>query len=164
MKKAESVSDGLKLGMRQFASGVCVINTTAPDGQRAAMTASSVTSVSNDPPSLLVCVNTAARLDTLLKQSDYFCVNVLSEEQQVASEVCANPEKSDQRFDLAEWQPIAESGLDYLSNSLSVFVCRKQQIIPYGTHSIVLADIEQVMVSETQKSALVYINGGYHKL
>lgn len=162
MNVVEDLAQGFRQGMRCLASGVCIVSGVSKQGERSAMTASSVTSVSSEPPSLLVCVNQSARMDFVLSDSESFAINVLSSEQQVISELCATPDKAEERFDQGAWLKDEETGLYYLDDSPAVFICQKQQVIEHGTHSIFIGDISKVLVSESETKALVYSAGAYH--
>ena len=164
MKQVENLSNGLRQGMRSLASGVCIVSGLNADGERAAMTASSVTSVSDEPPSLLVCVNKTARMDHILQNSDYFCVNILSSSHQDVSEVCATPDAGEGRFDVGSWSQHEGTGLHYIDNAPAVFICHKQRLVPHGTHSIYIANVDEVLVSDKKHQHLVYANGRYHYL
>ena len=68
----------MKMGMRRLASGVSVLSTRSDDGERHAMTVSSVTSVSDNPASLLVCVNKQVALEGHLSTPGTpFAINIL---------------------------------------------------------------------------------------
>ncbi len=164
MERVTDLEQGLRQGMRSLASGVCVISGLSEEGERCAMTASSVTSVSNEPPSLLVCVNKSARMDYVLANSSKFCVNVLSAAQQKISEVCATPETGEERFDVGSWSTHEGTGLYYVDHSPAVFVCDKQRAVEYGTHTIYIANIDEVLLGQAGQKALIYAQGGYHYL
>ncbi len=164
MNRVEDLTEGLRQGMRSLASGVCVVSGLKDDGERAAMTASSVTSVSDDPPSLLVCVNKAARMDDVLFHSEYFCVNILSSDHQDVSEICATPETGEERFSVGSWSRHEKNGLHYINNAPAVFICHKQRVVDHGTHSIYIANVDEVLVSDKKHQHLVYADGRYHYL
>lgn len=154
----------LKLGMRKLASGVCVITTLSAEKARVAMTATSVTSVSDNPPSLLVCVNREARLDPVLSESGVFAVNVLSNAHQAISDNCAKPSEGESRFGMGAWDRDGRSGLSYLSDALTVFFCETQHVVPYGTHNIYIGNISHMRLSDTPAGLLIYADGAYHTL
>lgn len=156
------LQQGLRQGMRCLASGVCIVTGLGSEGERCAMTASSVTSVSGEPPSLLVCINKSATMDAILESSEHLCVNVLAAAQQDVSEVCATADLGDERFSVGEWEVDQTSGLSYLLNTPAVFLCKKQKVVSYGTHSIYIADICEVLLANEKQKALVYADGGYH--
>ncbi len=160
----QNLGDALKQGMRNFASGVCVITARSESGERVAMTASSVTSVSAEPPSLLVCVNKSASADAVLATTTGFTVNVLSAGQQDVSNTCASPAEGDSRFDVGNWVIDEATGLSYLSDALTTFFCTKTQSVPYGTHNIYIGEITKVALGESDEGILIYAKGAYHSI
>lgn len=164
MKQVDDIQQGLRQGMRSLASGVCVVSGLSDEGERCVMTASSITSVSNQPPSLLVCINKSARMDAILKSSKYFCINILSADQQKVSEICATPDIGDERFSVGDWEVHEKTGLHYVHNAPAVFVCEKQNLVEHGTHSIYIGNVCDVLVSSAKQKALVYADGRYHYL
>lgn len=164
MNQIVSLADGLRQGMRALASGVCVISGRSSSGERGAMTASSVTSISDSPPSLLVCINKTAAMDAIMRDSERFCVNVLGANNQDVSEICATPDTGEQRFEVGSWNKHEATSIDYIDTAPAVFVCSKQQVVDHGTHSIFIANIEEVLISKEKKPALVYADGQYHYL
>lgn len=151
-------------GMRRLVSGVCVVTAVDEQGERYAMTATSVTSVSGEPPSLLVCVNQQARLHAAVSHTDFFCINVLAPQHEQVSINCASPEMASSRFTEGAWMNHSDSGVPYLSDAQSVFFCRKSQSMVYGTHTIFVGEVEQTLVAPGEPRALAYINGAYRHL
>lgn len=152
----------MKEGMRRLASGVSVISCENDVGQKFAMTASSVTSLSDSPPSLLVCVNKSARICAELTVGTQFAVNVLGQAHQDVSVQCSSIKKADQRFNVGNWQ--TDAGTPILADAESNFVCVVDGLMAYGSHHVVVGKILQVSVAETPVDPLVYLNGGYRKL
>lgn len=156
------LKDSLRMGMRRLAAGVCVISTDV-GGQRYAMTASSVTSLSDDPASLLVCVNQQASIHSVLKHGQPFVVNLLSSKQEDVSNLCAGAE-GDTRFSLGDWQ-LSDHGMPFLQDAQASFFCRvDNESYCYGTHQIVIGRLEGVHISEGEVDPLVYLDGGYRQL
>ncbi|WP_370978489.1 flavin reductase family protein [Agaribacterium sp. ZY112] len=164
MKKIDDLAEGLRQGMRHLASGVCIVSAGNNESERAAMTASSLTSVSDDPASLLVCINKSAQIENVLAESAYFSVNILSSEQQTLSDLCATPGLNEERFEQGNWQQHESSGLYILPESPAVFICSVQVSIEHGTHNIYVANVEAAYVSDKKHQALVYADGKYHYL
>ncbi|WP_086934285.1 flavin reductase family protein [Agarilytica rhodophyticola] len=164
MSNEQELSVALKQGMRNLASGVCVISALTEDGERVAMTASSVTSVSDAPPSLLVCVNKAAKMDSALAKTSDFTVNILSKDQQEVSNTCAKPAEGESRFNVGNWSVDKTTGLSYLEDALSVFICEKSQVVPYGTHNIYIGNIRKVHFGSGEPDILVYAKGAYYNI
>src|SRR5690349_9833357 len=86
---------GLKQGMRRLAASVCVLSLKDQRGVPHAMIATAVTSLSDNPPALLVCVNKNAAACQALKDQQSFCINVLNEAQTELSAHCASKTEAD---------------------------------------------------------------------
>ena len=153
------VSEAMKLGMRRLASGVCVIAARIGD-EKFAMTASSVTSVSDKPASLLVCINKlVSQQEYFSTQGSKFSVNVLGAEHEAISNLCAGREPGSDRFGLGNWHH--EKVSPYLADAQAVFFCETDMFISYGTHQIVIAHIQQVYTGDVDFAPLLYADGGY---
>jgi flavin reductase (DIM6/NTAB) family NADH-FMN oxidoreductase RutF len=154
-----SVSDAMRLGMRRLASGVCVISARI-DGENFGMTASSVTSVSDNPPSLLVCINKmVSQQEYFSKRGSIFSVNILGAGHEAISNLCAGREPGRDRFSIGDWQQDKSS--PYLKDAQAVFFCETDMLISYGTHQIVIAHIKNVTVGGVAFAPLVYADGEY---
>jgi flavin reductase len=158
------LAQALRSGMRRLASGVSILAVNDPSLGRLAMTASSVTSVSDNPPSLLVCVNTANTMATAMQRTTHFSVNILSATQDAISTLCASGEQGEARFGEGVWHADSETGLPYLDSAEAVFICCKEQVIRHGTHDIFIGNITRVLVNDEPVNPLIYLNGGYHRL
>ena len=122
------------------------------------MTATAVSSVSMEPPSLLVCVNRGGRLFELLESCERFCVNVLHSEQVSVSRIFAEPHNAD-RFAHGDWQTSAR-GIPYLANAQVSIFCAKSLAVPYGSHSVFFGNVEDIRLRE-DVAPLLYQNGAY---
>lgn len=151
----------MKLGMRRLASGVSVLSTRLDDGQRFAMTVSSVTSVSDSPASLLVCINQQVSQQAhLTTKGSQFAINVLAQGHQDVSNICAGRDPLKDRFTLGAWQE-DETGLPVLGDALAVFICQTDQVMTYGTHKIVVGAIHKVILNGAEVDPLLYADGSY---
>ena len=151
----------MKLGMRRLASGVCVLSTRLPGDKRFAMTVSSVTSVSDSPASLLVCINqSVSQQGYLATQGSQFAVNVLSVAHQDVSNLCAGREPNRDRFEVGNWEA-DDSGMPVLSDAQAVFVCQTDQVTTYGTHKIIVGAIHKVILNSAEVDPLLYADGSY---
>lgn len=154
----------MKSGMRRLASGVCVLSTRTDENEPFAMTVSSVTSVSDNPASLLVCINKqVSQQGHLSTLGNTFAINILSQEQQDVSNRCAGRHDEKDRFKVGRWA-YTESGIPYLEDALAVFFCRVDLASAYGTHHIVVGLIHDVKVGEGDVDPLVYVDGRYAQL
>lgn len=155
----KAVSDAMRLGMRRLASGVCVISARIGD-EDFAMTASSVTSVSDNPASLLVCINKlVSKQEYFSTQGSLFAVNILGESHESVSNLCAGRAPGKSRFSLGDWRHDQPS--PYIGDAQAVFFCETDMFISYGTHQIVIAHIKRVNVGTTAFAPLLYADGGY---
>lgn len=153
----------MKNGMRRLVSGVSVVTARDGNGRGYAMTVSSVTSVSDEPPSLLVCINKNTQIAPVLQLGQSMAINVLSQKHQDISILCSTGEQNEARLKSAHWD--VESGdSPFLKDAEVVFECVVDQVMPYGTHNIVVAKIVSVQVSKQDVDALVYANGVYQKV
>lgn len=151
----------MKLGMRRLASGVCVLSTSLPNNQRFAMTVSSVTSVSDSPASLLVCINQQiSQQGHLATKGSQFAINVLSVDHKDVSNLCAGREPGRDRFEVGDWQE-DDTGLPVLGDAEAVFICQTDHVTTYGTHKIVIGAIHKVILNGAEVNPLLYADGSY---
>lgn len=158
------LANSMRQGMRHLASGVAVVATRDDQGNSYAMTVSSITSLTANPASLLVCLNEDSNTHGVLQQVGQFSVSVLSQDQQDVSENCSITADTGDRFSVGDWAEYDDLNLPYLEGSLSVFFCQVNQKINYGTHSIIIGDIQSVKVDENDLPPLVYCRGAYRSL
>jgi flavin reductase (DIM6/NTAB) family NADH-FMN oxidoreductase RutF len=149
--------------MRHLPSGVCVV-TFGQGDSRTGMTATSVSSLSLEPPTMLVSVNRASSSYAALAGSRAFGVNVLaSEHQDVANRFTGRGgEQGLERYAERRWFTL-NSGVWLLSDAVAVFDCEIEEIIERHTHAIVLGRITG-LVASGGPSALVYWRGVYDQL
>lgn len=149
---------GFKEAMRQVAATVSIISTRS-EGSRYGMTATAVTSVSCDPPSLLVCINRSASIHKPLEKKKLFWVNVLREGQQSLCSTFSGGKTGEQRFAPGEWQD-CERGLPYLVDAQANILCTVQKRCCFGTHTIFIG-LVMVTSLQNQIAPLVYLNGRF---
>ena len=135
-----------RLAMRRFPAAVTVI-TSADQTRRHGMTATAVTSLSMDPPSLVVCVNQASLLHDIMLLARRFCVNLLRQDQVALSAAFSGALPPETRFRVGEWAVSAE-GISYLETAQVNIFCRKAAAVPYGTHTIFIGEAERVSVQD----------------
>lgn len=143
-----------------FASGVTVVTRRLPDGSPYGMTVSSFTSVSLDPPLILVCIDRNARFLRDLAADESFAVNILSEQQQHLAARFAD-RKEDDRFSAVEWSE-GWRGLPLLAGVVVTFACRLQQNVASGDHFILIGEVHQIQ--RHKGSPLVWCDRAYHYL
>lgn len=141
---SEDLASAFRLAMRRLASTVSII-TAAP---RFGMAATSVASLTLDPPALLVCVNRDASIFPALGQGASFCVNVLASSHGELSAAFGGKLPREARFGVGDWR-FGEDGGDtatppWLADAQSNIFCRVDAWLDYGTHRIVVGRVEQV--------------------
>jgi flavin reductase (DIM6/NTAB) family NADH-FMN oxidoreductase RutF len=143
-----------------FATGVTIITATASDGTPIGLTANSFTSLSLDPPLLLVCIANNANSASVLKSASHFAVNVLHIDQLATSNRFAG--KGEDRFASTPWMP-GETGVPLLLESLSVFECSQHGLHDGGDHFILIGNVLSATF-ETERDPLLYFRGSYRLL
>lgn len=143
-----------------FATGVTIVTAMSPDGHPIGLTANSFTSVSLDPPLLLVCIATNAGSASILKGADRFAVNVLQIGQQMTSNRFAG--KGLDRFAETDWQ-LGQFGTPLINGSLSSFECEREAVHDGGDHFILVGKVERA-VFEPRRDPLLYFRGKYRRL
>ena len=130
------------------------------DGQPIGLTANSFTSVSLDPPLLLVCVANNAGSAAVLRDAERFAVNVLQIGQQPTSNRFAG--KGEDRFANTPWE-VGEFGTPVLTGSLSSFECARDAVHDGGDHFILVGRVLKAMF-EPRREPLLYFRGKYRRL
>jgi flavin reductase (DIM6/NTAB) family NADH-FMN oxidoreductase RutF len=145
--------------MREFATGVTVVATVRPDGTPYGLTVNSFTSLSLEPPLVLVCLSRQLSGLDLFREGRPFAVNVLGAAQRWISDrfARASPEE---RFRDVAWRPGA-TGAPLLEGCLAVLECRVEQWLPGGDHVIVLGAPVAGEVRAPADDPLVFFRGGY---
>ena len=142
----------------RFASGVTVITTTADDGDHGT-TASAVSSLSMDPPMLLVCLNKTSDTQTAILSSGVFAVNILAEDQgQVAYQFA---KKGQGKFDGVDVVR-GRSGVPLVDRALAHLECEVDETVAGGTHTVFLARVKEA--SGKEGAPLTYFRGRFGRL
>lgn len=147
--------------MARLGAAVNVITTDGPGG-RAGFTASAVCSVTDEPPSLLVCLNRSASVYETFKTNGVLCVNVLGAGHQAISNLFGGKTSMAERFAAADWT-LGASGSPVLQEASVSFDCRLSQITEVGTHDVLVCEVVAISTSE-QAQSLIYFNRQYHEL
>jgi flavin reductase (DIM6/NTAB) family NADH-FMN oxidoreductase RutF len=148
-----------RTALRNFAAGVTVVTTRDREGHPSGLTASAFTSVSLDPPLVLVCVDHAATAHPAFRAHGRFAVNVLRREQEALSRRFA--ESGGDKF---HGVPCHEGrmGLPLLDDALATLECRVVETHEAGDHTIFIGEVEAVSVAGGRP--LVSFHGRYHTL
>lgn len=148
-----------KNAMSLLTSAVNVVTTAGASG-RHGFTASAVCSVTDTPPTLLVCMNKASRSHEYFVENKILTVNVLGSQHEDISNVFSSKMSSAERFKHGIWTEL-ETGAPVLEGALVNFDCEIDQIQEVGTHTIFMCRIVAIQQSQHEQS-LVYFNRAYH--
>jgi flavin reductase (DIM6/NTAB) family NADH-FMN oxidoreductase RutF len=140
----------------RFATGVTVLTVATPDGKLMGMTASSLSSVSLQPPLISACVDREAELHDVIVQAPEFVVNVLSSPQEVLARRFSD--KHEDRFDGIGYH-LSPEGLILLDGVLAHLICERYAEYPGGDHTLVLGRVVGGATSDGHP--LLYYRGGY---
>lgn len=143
-----------------FATGVTVVTCFGEEGRPFGLTANSFTSVSLDPPLLLVCIAKDAASAPALTNASHFAVNVLQTGQQPASIRFST--RAEDRFGPNDWSP-GELGAPVLRESLGVFECERQAVHDGGDHYILVGRVVTASF-DPNLDPLLYFRGRYRRL
>lgn len=143
--------------MRGVTSTVSIISAKV-DGERHAMTATSVTSLSLDPPAMLVCINKDASIHNIIKSGTSFCINILSSRQKELAEVCSKSEEGEARFQGQHWKE--NDSFIYVKRSLSNIFCECSSLVEHSSHTIFIGKVTSVLNSD-EDCPLIYGSGKY---
>lgn len=146
--------------MARLGAAVNVVSTDGPAG-RGGATASAVCSVTDEPPTLLVCMNRASRTLALFKANGVLCVNTLSAGQRGLADAFGGRGDltAEARFALGRWS-LLETGAPVLDAAVASFDCRIVDVVEKGTHSVLFGEI--VGIRQGTGAALIYFARDYH--
>jgi flavin reductase (DIM6/NTAB) family NADH-FMN oxidoreductase RutF len=150
----------LRDALGHFATGVTVVTCLNEHGEPAGLTVNSFTSVSLDPPLLLVCLHKLAASAGALTAASHFAVNVLQTGQQPASIRFAT--RDEDRFGTTAWS-CGEAGAPILKDSLGVFECERFAVYDGGDHHILVGQVVKASF-DAGLDPLLYFRGRYRRL
>lgn len=148
-------------GMAALASAVTIVTTDGPQGPHG-FTASAVCSVSDTPPTLLVCINRTTSAHPHVLEHGVLAINVLHGGQQPLSDIFSSRSRPmAERFAAARWHR-GRTGAPLLDGALVNFDCRVREIRDVGTHTVVIAHVVDVITGENDgQPGLVWFNRQY---
>ena len=144
----------------RFATGVTIVTGLTAENQPVGVTVNAFSSVSLDPPLVLICLaDETGSLDAFTK-GERFCVNILEQSQRELSDSFAGPQEhkfKSQTFDT--W----DSGCPILPGCLVNLECTRVNVIEGGDHVIVIGHVNRIEQAEDGKP-LVFFNSAYDRL
>jgi flavin reductase (DIM6/NTAB) family NADH-FMN oxidoreductase RutF len=159
MDTAMPIDDArFRQAMGHFASGVTVV-TTAAGNDLYGMTVSSFSSLSLNPPLILICIDKGVPTHDILKDAGNFVVNILEERQEHLSRRFATT--STDKFKGLAWHS-GKLGLPVLDNTLAAIECSLRDALDGGDHTIFIGEVVDAEIREG--APLLYYRRGYHEL
>lgn len=151
--------NALRQVMGHFATGVTVITTVSAEGELHGLTANAFTSVSLDPPLLLISIDKKAESYPHFEASKIFTVNILAENQEALSRKFAV--SGGKKFEGVAYR-LGANGAPILDGALSYIECVLHTAYDGGDHTLYLGAIQQAEITEGKP--LLFFRGGYRSL
>ena len=152
-----SIQDNFRLAMRKYIYSVSIMSNKDSNNNLNAITVSSVTSISMEPPSILICINKSSKIHDSIVLDSKFCINLLNKDQHELSNICSDDQKHDQRFEDKNWNL---DDLPFLENAQANIFCKVDKLTSYHTHTIVIGLVEDAHFAD-KISTLTYVDGDY---
>ena len=159
IKKPLLDSRELRSAFSKFPTGVTIVTTRETNGIPRGFTANSFTSVSLDPPLLLVCIDKRAASLPVFLESGGFAINILGQNQKETSGLFAT-QRAD-KFDITNWHD-SKMGLPLIEDAVAWFECVYEQHVDAGDHIILIGRVNEF--SYRDGMPLGYVGGGYFTL
>ncbi|WCK01677.1 NADH-dependent FMN reductase RutF [Agrobacterium tumefaciens] len=160
-KTAEQRSLDYRNAMARLGAAVNIVTTNGAAG-RAGFAATAVCSVSDNPPTLLVCLNRNASAYKVVKANGVICINTLAAHHEVLSTLFGGKTPAEERFAAGNWG-VLETGAPVLEDALVSFDCRIRDAHDGGTHDILICDVVDMKINAGEE-ALMYFNRRYRVL
>ena len=152
-----NIQDNFRLAMRRYIYSVSIMSNKDNADNPNAITVSSVTSISMDPPSLLICINKSSRIHNSIELESKFCINLLNNKQEDLSNICSDEDMYDQRFKDENWNL---DNIPFLKNAQANIFCKVDKLTSYHTHTVVIGLVEDANYAD-EISTLTYVDGEY---
>jgi len=138
-------AEEFKEGMRSLIAGVTII-TTGTGANRRGLTATSVTSLTLEPPTLIACVNRASSAHSVIHECGFFAVNLLAVDQVELAKRFATPATAEERFRAGTWETL-KTGAPILAGSAASFDCEMHAAHAVSTHTIFIGRVVAIHTS-----------------
>ena len=148
----------LRNAFGQFGTGVVIITITSPQGNTLGLTVNSFSSVSLDPPLVSWCLANNSDMMARFAETERFCVNILSAEQEDLSNAMAQPGTHELAPSHIE---TSATGDKRIIGALAHLDCRIHERIMAGDHVIYMGYVEGADCAETPVAPLLYFRGAY---
>ncbi len=150
-------SEEFRHALGRFASGVTVVTVADERGEATGLTVSAFSSVSLNPPLVLVCIDNRSTSIPVIESVGSFAVNVLTKDQAHLSNRFASRDVN--KFDGVAWSK-GSLGMPLLSGALAQLECTVAQTVDAGDHTLFIGQVEATNVEDSEQP-LLYFNGNY---
>jgi flavin reductase len=149
--------------MARLGAAVHVV-TTAGSAGRTGFTATAVCSVSDQPPTLLICLNRRSQITPVLRENGVFCVNTLGAEAEEIADVFAGRSAAfmEERFKVGDWMDL-QTGAPALRSAVVALDCRIVEVKAVATHNVFFAAVQAIHIGGPGR-ALVYHERAYKEV
>jgi flavin reductase len=149
--------------MTRLGAAVHVVTTAGPAG-KTGFTATAVCSVSDAPPTLLVCLNRRSRGGPVLRENKVFCVNTLGADGEAIADMFAGRSGAvmADRFTVGNWTTL-KTGAPVLADAVVAFDCRVVEIKAVASHNVIFGAVEDIRIGALGP-ALVYHDRAYKRV
>ncbi len=147
--------------MSRLAAAVNIITTDGPSG-RAGFTASAVCSVTDEPPTVLVCLNRNASVYDTVKHNGVLCINTLAGGHQDLSNLFGGKTPMMDRFAAANWG-VGITGAPILQDAVVSFGCHVTKCAEVSTHDVLFCEVRGLYLGGTE-CGLMYFGRQYHEI
>jgi len=147
--------------LAELAGGIVVVTSTGPDGEPVGLTATSVCSVSLEPPLVLTCIGGGSATGRAIRDAGRFALNILSEDQRsIASRFAVSG------VDKFAGLPFlaGELGLPLLEGCLATCECEVERTVEAGDHAVFIGRVVSVRTAGGHGAPLLWFRGGYGRL
>jgi flavin reductase (DIM6/NTAB) family NADH-FMN oxidoreductase RutF len=152
-------SEEFRRACGRFATGVAIASATGPNGVPHGLTVNSFSSVSLNPPLVLICLGHAVAAIDAFRETRWFGLSILRQDQRDLSERFAR--RVDDRFEGLEWRRGA-TGVPLLADALATMECEIRHRVTAGDHDVFIG--EMVRVNAQDGAPLIYFAGEYRRL
>lgn len=159
---AETVRLAFREGMAKLAAAVSIVTTNGPGGL-AGFTASAVCSVTDTPPTLIVCLNRSSSAAAIFDRNRSLCVNTLASGCEALSRLFGGSTPQRERFAAGEWLS-STTGAPRLKDAIVSFDCDVESSVESGTHRVLFCRVVDIAHGREEDEALVYFRRRYHRV
>lgn len=150
-----------KNALKSWATGVTVVTSKTESFGLKGMTATSFSSVSLDPPQILVCINKSADTGDAVLEGGFFAINILKADQQEISNQFAGASSQEERFANVNWHE-GKTGSPVIDDALASIECTVIQKVLAGTHWVIIGEVQDVTCRSGEP--LLYYDSSYREI